>query len=152
MFCQKWKTTLPRALIVDACLFFRFTSPRLWPSQPHPRAFLKVCAALFLYKHRPDLCADMLLINLWNKQANVIQVALFIGTHAEGSQGQTNSSPEWFVLKWPSISMALSFITPSLFYVSLHLLSHENTTIVQDGNLVTYRDDMFRRYLKEQYT
>jgi len=50
------------------------------------------------------VCAvDIFLINLKKEQANMIQVALFSGTHThrerEISQGQTNSSPKRFVLK-----------------------------------------------------
>lgn len=82
---------------------------------------------------------------IWNKkQANVIQVVLFIGRHTQRSQGQTNSSPEWFVLKWPSVSMALLFIH-SISFMSLSISSH--TKCNQCGNQGIYKDVMSRRYL-----
>ncbi len=99
------------------------------------------------------MCADMLLINLWNKNKPMWFKLHCSLAHTlrdlKAKQIQAQSDLCWSDLLF--LWLYHSF-TPSLFYVSLHLLSHENATIVQDGNPVTYRDDMFRRYLKEQYT
>lgn len=59
----------------------------------------------------------------------MIHDPLFIHTHRLISQGQISCSTVWFVLKWPSAAMALSF-TYSISLLYLSMSPHTQDTIV----------------------